>query len=232
MKKPVIAITLDHHINANGFSYSERPWYALRCDYSRVVASLGGLPIFLPYEYDLINDALDIADGLIIPGGDYHIPPRFYGYIDSEIEHGEVRAEYELALLEKAIDRNMPILGICNGMQALNVCLGGTLSKNVPNHLQPSPKNVPYHNINIENGTKIAELAGALRVEVNSTHTQAVEKLGNGLIVSAKADDGIIEAIESVNHDFVVGVEWHPEHQNSKLDENLFKSLLYNAARI
>nr|MBP7190574.1 gamma-glutamyl-gamma-aminobutyrate hydrolase family protein [Rickettsiaceae bacterium] len=143
MKKPVIAITLDYHTNINGFFYSEKPWYALRCDYSRVVASLGAIPILISYESDLIDDILNIADGLIIPGGDYHIPGSFYGNSDLENEYGKVRAEYEIALLRNALDRNMPVLGICNGMQLMNVCFGGSL-KYVEGHLQPSPKSVPY----------------------------------------------------------------------------------------
>lgn len=232
MKKPIIVITLDHHTNDNGFHYSERPWYALRCDYSSVVTNFGGVPIFISYEHNLIDDVLALADGLIIPGGDYHIPPLFYGKKSQIIEPGERRANYELALVQKALKMNMPTLGICNGMQLLNVCQGGSLMADIKNHLQPSPKNIPFHKIKIEKKTKLWSMAGEVNeVMVTSTHTQAIDKLGKDLIISARAEDGVIEAIESTKHDFVIGVEWHPEYGVSALDEGLFKRLIEKAKR-
>ena len=232
MKKPIIAITLDHHTNNNGFYYSERPWYALRCDYSQIISGLGGVPIFISYEHNLIDDILALADGLIIPGGDYHIPPKFYGGKSSTNEPGKKRATYELALMRKALKLNMPLLGICNGMQLLNVCQGGSLKANIPSHMQPSPKNVPYHPIKIEKKTKLFEIAGGEgEFMVTSTHSQAIDRLGQDLIVSAKANDGIIEAIESTKHNFVIGVEWHPEYSTSALDAGLFKRLISKARR-
>lgn len=231
MKKPIIAITLDHHTNSNGFYYSERPWYALRCDYSSIISRLGAVPIFISYEHDLIDDILALADGLIIPGGDYHIPPSFYGKKSQTIEPGERRASYELALLRKALRSNLPILGICNGMQLLNVCHSGTLT-NIKNHLQPSPKNLPFHKIKIEKKTKLWSIAGEVNeAMVTSAHTQAIDKLGQDLVIAAKAEDGVIEAIESTKHDFVIGVEWHPEYGGSELDEGLFKRLIEKAKR-
>lgn len=232
MKKPIIAITLDYHTNSNGFYYSERPWYALRSDYSSIIARLGAVPIFVSHEHNVIDDVLSIADGLIIPGGDYHIPPSFYGQKSEKVEPGEERAAYELDLMRKAFKLNMPILGICHGMQLLNVSHGGSLKGNVENHLQPSPKSVPYHAIKIEKKTKLFDLAGG-RSEfiVTSSHKQAIDKLGQDLMVSARAKDGVIEAIESTKYDFVIGVEWHPEYGCSELDEGIFKRLIKKAKR-
>lgn len=232
MKRPIIAITLDHHTNSNGFYYSEKPWYALRCDYSYIVSKLGGVPVFISYEHDLIDDIIALADGIIIPGGDYHIPPKFYGETSSKDEPGEKRATYELALMKKALKIGLPLLGICNGMQLLNVCQGGSLKANIKGHLQPSPKNLPYHPIKIEKNSKLFDIAGGQKqFMVTSTHTQAIDKLGQDLIISARAEDGVIEAIESTSHDFAIGVEWHPEYNNSPLDEALFTRLIAKAKR-
>lgn len=230
--KPVIAITLDRHTNDGGFYYSTYPWYALRCDYSDIIASLGAIPIFISYEHNLIDDVLSIVDGLIISGGDHHIPPSFYGETPTYKTPGEVRAKYEIALFNKALKLGMPILGICNGMQVMNVALGGTLIRNIENHRQPHPTNVPYHSINIIEKTKLFDIGNKKHhYDVNSTHMQGVGELGDNLIISSIAKDGVIESIESTKHDFVIGVEWHPEYNNSLLDENLFKTLIKKARK-
>lgn len=230
--KPVIAITLDRHTNNDGFCYSMHPWYALRCDYSDIVASLGAIPIFISYEHNLIDDVLSMVDGLIISGGDHHIPSSFYGEKSSCKNPGEIRAKYEIALFNKALKLNMPILGICNGMQVMNVALGGTLVREIENHRQPHPTNIPYHSIKIVEKTKLFEIGNKKhKYDVNSTHKQGVGTLGANLIISSTAEDGIIESIESTKHDFVIGVEWHPEYNNSLLDENLFKTLIKKARK-
>lgn len=230
--KPVIAITLDYHTNNNGFYYSMHPWYALRCDYSDIIASFGGIPIFISYEHNLIDDVLSIVDGIVISGGDNHIPPSLYGKKSASYHPGELRAKYEIALFKKALKLNIPILGICNGMQVMNVALGGTLS-DIQNHKQPAPTNIPYHSIKIFDDTKLFEIADKKHnYNVNSTHMQAICDLGQNLIISSVAEDGIIESIEYTKHDFVIGVEWHPEYKNSKLDENLFKAFINKARRI
>ena len=122
MKKPVIAIVLDLASNNSKYSYSCRPWYALRKDYSDSVVNAGGTPIFLPYT-EAIDDLLNIVDGLIIPGGDEDINPKFYGQeiISDRVKTNDTRAEFELLLTRAAVARNMPILGICNGLQLINV---------------------------------------------------------------------------------------------------------------
>jgi putative glutamine amidotransferase len=142
-------------------------------------------------------------------------------------------------LLESALNKNLPILGICNGMQLINVFFGGTLMQHIPdsvkttiNHEQPEPKSVPSHAVNLTPGTLCYDLCdGEPQIWVNSTHHQAVEKIGESLIVSGTAPDGIIEAIEAPNYNFVVGVEWHAEHLNTKLDKNLFARLITAAGK-
>lgn len=234
MKKPIIGIVLDLTKDGGKYSYSPKPWYALRADYSNMVEKAGGLPVLLPYIED-IQSQIDMIDGLLIPGCDEDINPKFYGQEikSSKVKTNDRRTSYELSLTEEALKRNIPIFGICNGLQVINVFLGGTLIQHIPdshksdiNHEQEHPKCAPTHDIIIENNTFLLELTKPRRVKVNTTHHQAIDQLGNGLIVSARAPDGIIEAIESKDYKFLVGVQWHSEYYNSDLDKNLFKSFV------
>ena len=234
MKKPIIGITLDLATDSDKYSYSWRPWYALRRDYSNMVTKFGGIPLFLPCCAD-INELLDVVDGLIIPGCDEDINPKFYGQeiTSDKIKINDERANFELNLTKEAIKRNMPVFGICNGLQVINVVLGGTLIQHIPdthsshiNHEQPAPKHVPTHPIIIEKDTLLASLSDSSIVDINTTHHQAIDKVADGLKISAKAPDGIIEAVESPDHRFLVGVQWHSEYQNTELDARLFKRLI------
>lgn len=234
MKRPIIAITLDYCEDSPELKYSNRPWYALRCDYSAAVAKFGGMPIFISYEHHLIDDVLALADGLLIPGGDLDIHPKFYGQKVSspKVRPNEVRCRYEIDLIKKALKHRMPFFGICNGMQILNVAFGGDLIQDIEsgNHLV-CPRNLPAHSIEIIKGTNLEKIVGGKNNWiVNSSHHQALNRLGEGLVVSAKADDGVIEAIELKGHPFAIGVEWHPEYLNHELDSNLFKEFIRAAA--
>lgn len=234
MKKPIIGITLDLASDNDKYSYSWAPWYALRRDYSNMVVKAGGIPVLLPYSSPF-DDIVDTIDGLIITGGDEDINPRFYGQkiISDKVRTNDIRAEFEIKLTKKAIERDMPIFGICNGLQVINVVMGGTLIQHIPdthnsdiNHEQPHPKNAPTHSIIIEKNTLFDEMSPTGEIMVNTTHHQAIDKMGDGLIVSAKAPDGIVEAIEGTRNRFVIGVQWHSEYENSKLDANLFRRLV------
>jgi len=241
MKKPIIGITLDLASDTAGkYSYAWRPWYAIRRDYSDIITKAGGIPVLLPYCAD-INELLDAVDGLVIPGGDEDINPKFYGQeiTSPKVKTNDERANFEIALVKAAIKRNMPIFGICNGLQIINVVLGGTLIQHIPdshqsniNHEQPAPKHVPTHSIIIKEGTLLSKLSKSNNIEVNTTHHQAIDKVGEGLTVSAKAPDGIIEAVESESHRFLVGVQWHSEYQNTDLDAQLFKRFVEESAKI
>lgn len=239
MKKPIIGIVLDLAKDGEKYSYSPKPWYALRADYSNMIEKAGGLPVLLPYTED-IKSQIDIIDGLLIPGGDEDINPKFYGQeIKShKVKTNDKRASYELTLTKEALKKDMPIFGICNGLQLINVLLGGTLIQHIPdmhesdiNHEQPHPKCAPTHDIIIEDSTLLSELTKDKTVKVNTTHHQAIDKIADGLIISARAPDGIVEAIESKDYKFLVGVQWHSEYQNSDLDKNLFKRFVEESAK-
>jgi putative glutamine amidotransferase len=240
MKKPIIAIVLDHCEDSAELKYSPRPWYALRHDYSSLVARLGAMPILIPYEQHLIDDVLAIADGLLVPGGDLDIDPACYGQqiMFPNVKPNKPRSKYEVELVKRAIDQKMPFLGICFGMQSLNVALGGTLIQDIelqiPNNVGHSKKKngeYNHHPIFIAKNTKLYNIAGEKSEwQINSHHHQAVDRLGAGLIVSAKTPDGVVEAIEVEDHPFALGVEWHPEYQESVLDEAIFGEFI-KAAR-
>lgn len=242
MKKPVIAITLDSVDNSDKYIYSAFPWYALRQNYAETVLKAGGVPLVIPYQYDTIELVLSIIDGLIIPGGDEDIDPCYYGqnFTSNRTTTNPARDQFEMLITKKVLEKNIPFLGICRGMQLLNIICGGTLIQDIPdympnspiNHEQPPPKDIATHQVIITPATLLAHLAGNEQsYMVNSTHHQAVDTVGKGLKVSAIAPDGIIEAIESVNHKFVLGVEWHPEYLNSALDFNIFKGLIEAAGK-
>lgn len=239
MTRPIIGIVLDFVRDNEKYSYAAKPWYALRACYSERVKEAGGMAIMIPYDINNIELILSKIDGLIIPGGDEDINPAFYGQeiMSDKVKVNDMRANFEFVLTKKALEMNMPLLGICNGMQMINVVQGGTLIQHIPdviktdiNHEQPKPKDVPTHLVQLVENTILANLSESSEVMVNSTHHQAIDRVGQDLIVSAYANDGVIEAIESVKHKFVVGVEWHPEYANSKLDQNLFSQLVLIAA--
>jgi putative glutamine amidotransferase len=223
--------------NNTKYSYAAKPWYALRSCYSKEVEACGGLPIMIHYAYDTnIPQLLDLMDALIIPGGDEDINPKFYNQTitSPRVKTNDLRATFELNLAKQALDRDMPVLGICNGLQLINVLFGGTLIQHIPdriisdiNHEQPAPKDVPSHSITIEPGSLLYGLNNnQVDSVVNSTHHQAIDSVGKGLIVSATSPDGVIEAIESRAHKFLVGVQWHLEYQNTPLDRNILEKLV------
>lgn len=241
-RKPIIGITPDLAQNCEKYTYAAFPWYALRKNYVDAVIQAGGVPMLLPYQEETIDRLMDLVDGVVLPGGDEDIHPKFYEpeYAEEVVISNEERDNFELLVLKKSLEKDIPILGICRGMQIINVALGGTLIKHIPdyieeakqsiiiNHTQPHPKDIVSHAVNIKANTKLARMTNnRLKIMVNSTHHQAVKQTGNDLIVSAEAEDGIIEALESTKHKFLIGVQWHPEYTNDNgIDLALFKELI------
>ncbi len=190
--------------------------------YCRAIERAGGIPVLLPPGGSpvIANRLVDRLDGLVISGGNFDIHPRLYGEKPIK-ELGEIkqeRTEFELNLTRLALKRNLPLLGICGGAQALNVALGGTLYQDIATqlpeaieHQQSAKKYSGGHRVRIKPGTRLAKIMKRQILEVNTTHHQAVKGLGAGLVINATAMDGLIEGIESSHHSFVIGVQWHPE---------------------
>jgi putative glutamine amidotransferase len=157
---------------------------------------------------------LDMLDGLILAGGS-DIDPAAYG-AQPHPETGTTwpeRDRFELGLGTRALERDMPVLGVCRGMEMLNVIQGGTLNQHLDDlslH-KHTPGVFSDHGVRLEPGSLAASVVGAERTEVKSAHHQGLDQLGDGVVASGWADDGVVEAIELPDRAFAVGVLWHPE---------------------
>lgn len=219
--KPVIAIPAYKVFN------DARPYspfvYAAKHTFVQAVERAGGLPLIIPmYEVgENAEQLLEIADGLLLADGNdissehYHEEPRDVRGNDPQ------RDECELKLLEIARARNMPILGVCRGMQLMNVACGGTLyqdvmterpdTKNHDGYLEVKSTEHLAHTLRLEPGSQLASILGLESIKSNTHHHQAVKDIGPGLIANAWAEDGVIEGLEATEEPYFVGVQPHPE---------------------
>ena len=186
--------------------------------YAREVAAAGAQAVLLPADDALVDspeEVLELLDALVVPGGG-DIDPVAYGAEASESTTG-VRPErdrFEMALCRAAIAGGLPFLGICRGMEILNVVRGGKLEQHLDSaeaHLR-TPGTFSVHSVALEPGSLAARAAGAERLEVRSHHHQGLRELGDGLVASGHSEpDGVVEAIELPDHPFALGVLWHTE---------------------
>jgi putative glutamine amidotransferase len=206
------------------------PEMALGMTYSRALDAAGAIPVVLPPTgTDHLEHLLDRLDGLCLSGGP-DLDPDAYGAPERHPELGPTEPtldEFELALVRAALDRDLPILAICRGAQALNVACGGTLHQHIPDHRQSVAATRPTHEVQISPRTRLHRILRTRTLAVNSFHHQAVDRVGQGLTVAATASDGTIEAIEGPG--FMVGVQWHAETLQAHLP--LFEALVTAASR-
>ena len=198
--------------------FSSRPHHALRCSYFEAINLAGGLPVGLPYLSEAIGDYLDYIDGLLVPGGFYSFPSNLYGQAQHGDEIIHPRYAFENALTLSALQCDMPVLGICAGMQVLAAARGALLHKSIDrelhtlyDHLNERPAEEPAHPIKIEHGTQLHTILGVEHLDVNTAHNEALKTVPETIMVSAWAPDGIIEGIECLDQQFAIGVQWHPE---------------------
>jgi putative glutamine amidotransferase len=216
--------------------------YELKTAYADAVLRAGGLPFILPYSEDsqCIDAYLERISGVLVTGGAFDIPPESYGEKASEAIGvlKPSRTSFEAGLTRAALDRNLPVLGICGGMQLLNVVLGGTLIQDIRTelpqayeHEQRHDRHQPHHPVDVKDGTLLSELLGKGQVMVNSTHHQAPKTVGEKVVIGAVAPDGIIEAIEAPSYHFALGVQWHPELLMSSIPVHftLYKTFVQKA---
>ncbi|OMP68869.1 gamma-glutamyl-gamma-aminobutyrate hydrolase family protein, partial [Agrobacterium tumefaciens] len=223
MSRPIVAVSTDTHIIENA------AWSAAPLQYLDAAAGVAGVtPILVPStatEVD-IDRVLDIVDGVIMTGSRSNVHPSAYG-IEATDDHGPFdtdRDRMTLPMIRRAIERGIPLLAICRGMQELNVALDGTLA----NEIQEQPGNLDHRTppddsrdakyglrqtVTVKPGCLLAEITGSGAVLVNSLHRQAIDRPGTGIRVEAVADDGVIEAVSVEGaKGFVIGVQWHPEY--------------------
>ncbi len=212
--------------------------------YLDMIEAAGGLPVLIPPPGrpdtlsalgrdgggmgDRCTRMIDHIDGLVLIGGGDIVPGRYGQPADGHTGgQNDQRDELELGLLAEALSRDMPVLAICRGMQILNVLLGGDLVQHLPDRLGsvahlPRPGGYGPVVVLTEPGSVVRRLFGA-QTEVMCSHHQAVDRVGDGLAVTARSEDGVIEAVELAGHRFIIGVQWHPEASS---DRTLFEALV------
>jgi putative glutamine amidotransferase len=210
----------------------------LSVNYVRSVEGAGLIPLAVPplTHPERAGEIMDAAGGLLLTGG-MDVDPKLYG-APAHPELGEIhpgRDATELALFNAARERRIPVLGICRGIQLINVACGGTLYQDLPSerpssvqHNQPNDRSARTHNVTIAADSLLAGATGITEMAVNSYHHQAVARLGSGLRVTATAADGVIEGVESTDPDWwILSVQWHPEDLTTDVrswDRGIFKA--------
>lgn len=241
MKKPVIGIVGNILFEQGGAFPGYKRAY-VNNDYVEAVSNAGGVPVILPLISDkaAIKQQIKNVDGIVISGG-YDVNPLVYG--EEPLQSLEFiypeRDEYDMQVIKEAVKLNKPVLGICRGLQILNVAFGGTLYQDLSlikdcsiKHRQSSKPYAIGHTVEIQNGTKLFDILGE-KIITNSFHHQAIKEVGSGLKVSARAKDGVIEGIEA-EKGFIIGVQWHPEMLAGKHVEmlGLFKELVKQSTKM
>jgi len=238
MGRPLIGITA--HVQVAPL---RRAGLYLSLRYARAIYDAGGLPVVLAVSsYPYTMEILGRIQGLLISGGGA-IGARYFSKQQRPTlrDTNPLRYEFEQDLIRSALHLGLPVLGICRGMQMLNEVTGGSLIENIVldipgafDHYQRLPGWRPTHAISLKEGSLLSDILGVRDARVNSFHRQAVAETGSGMRVTARAEDGVIEAIEGTGGGFAIGVQFHPEMlvERHKLWTKLFKAFVSAAQRI
>ena len=237
MQRPIVAVSATSEI------IRDLPRARLNMAYIEAIEGAGLIPLITPPMDDssLADEMLARVDGLILTGGE-DVDPRHYGARRHPATEpaNAARDRWELALAHAARRRATPVLAICRGMQVLNVALGGTLVQDLPTerpgriaHAQPAARGDRVPSTVVDEGSRLASALGGAAIGINSSHHQAVERVGEGLRVVATSEDGIVEGIESIDDAWwTVGAQWHPEElirTPEPWDRNLFAAFAAEA---
>jgi putative glutamine amidotransferase len=234
--RPTIGITAATEDVSYGV-WSDVPAVVSPASYVRAVQRAGGRAVLLlpdPEDAEDPERLLDLIDALIVTGGAGDVDPALYNQ-EAHPETGPVQEErdaYELALVRAAIERRMPVLGICRGMQVLNVAYGGGIEQHLPDVVghedhRHTPGTFADHEVDLETGSLAARAAGAERTAVKSHHHQGVREIGDGLVATGRSGDATVEALEDPSCPFVLGVLWHPEEDEKS---QLIRALVSEAS--
>ena len=228
MGRPFVGVPLD---SREGGGYSAYPWYGLRKNYCEVLIQAGAIPLPIPHTLNDVEIYGNLLHGLLLTGGGFDIDPALYG----ETPHPTVtlnrsRTAFEMAMVKVMEAHQKPILGICGGHQLLNVVRGGSLIQDIPSevsspicHTQTQDRHQSAHTVTVIKNTQLHRLMQKECIAVNSVHHQAVKDVGQGLVVNARSEDGLIEGIEDPTLPCFMGVQWHPEFTVTPHDQQLFK---------
>lgn len=221
MKKPIILITAGRKNENARDSKQQMIWSGCDIDYTQSIARSGGAPLLVPCVTDEVTvlATLDVADGVLLTGGG-DILSLNYGeepHPTSKYQDPK-RDTTEIALANAAIERGLPVLGICRGLQLLNVALGGTLIQDIPSQVEGACKHYGdgievalLHSVDIEADSLLARVLSSQHMAVNSYHHQAANALGTGLRINSRAKDGVIEGLEANDNRPILAVQFHPE---------------------
>lgn len=241
--RPIIGIATMSDHDAAGL---HAPRFSLNQSYNKAIMAAGGVPLMIPHVEDAesLRELYEMLDGLMLPGG-VDIHPRYY----DEEPHPKLDPTddgldwIEATLLRWALADDMPVFGICRGEQVLNVVMGGTLWQDLPSeyatvfdHRESFKRKIRdylAHDVRIDPDSRLAEIAGATRVWVNTSHHQAIKRVAPGLRATAWSPDDLVEGVESPDHFFVVAVQWHPEEMIKKHEWalRLFRAFVDAAAQ-
>ncbi|HEY2381912.1 MAG TPA: gamma-glutamyl-gamma-aminobutyrate hydrolase family protein [Terriglobia bacterium] len=235
MEKPWIGIPTRYHEKSEYIGQIRH--------YLDAVLWAGGLPLMIPTVSDsgIVREYMQRVQGVLLPGSPTDIDPKLYGAA-AHAMLGQLHPERDstdFAILDFAEQqKDMPVLGICFGVQSLNVYRGGSLVQDIPalvgpalTHDNDDGKPPAHHAVRVVEDSIVGRLAGRAEIEVNSYHHQAIERAGSHLKTVAVANDGVIEAVEDTTGRFIVGVQWHPERgwQNDPLSKALFSKFIEQA---
>ncbi len=224
-RRPIIGIPTQTLHSIDGIPEGLPESWVMNQRYSRVVAAAGGLPVMIPLldDEDTLRALYDRMDGVLIPGG-VDLDPATYGEaaLPTCGRLDPARDRVELMFARWALDERKPLFGLCRGLQILNVAMGGSLYQDIAAQRSDAIKHDYFptagyardhlaHPVTVTSGSRLDAIVGTAPLRVNSMHHQAVKDLAPGLVATAVAPDGVIEAVESTGSQFILGVQWHPE---------------------
>lgn len=220
---PIIGITASYGDGDEGALRAGRPMLLVSLAYVQAVEQAGGRALVLPLcpEGSAPEEVLELLDGLLVTGNDARLPRslREQPSLPDLREQAPRRYQSDVAWIQGALRRRMPILCVCRGMQTLNEVLGGTLwprlypPEEMGRHSQLAPGHQPWHEVQVDPDSQLARALGKVSLWTNSFHVQGIREAGTGLRVSARALDGVVEAVEGTGGHFLIGVQFHPELQ-------------------
>ncbi|MGD0707937.1 MAG: gamma-glutamyl-gamma-aminobutyrate hydrolase family protein [Anaerolineaceae bacterium] len=233
MSSPLIGITTKYKV------IDKKYYHLLSIRYTDAVLAAGGIPVLIParFSHGQCTSLVERLDGLLLTGGGDIDPARFGGTLHRKVNGvSPERDTVEIELAHLAVSNRLPFLGICRGMQVVNVALGGTLYTHIldqlPGALQHSHvfRDRLHHMVALEDGSRLADIVGTSELSVNSLHHQGIKDLAPGLRATAHSRDGLVEAVELAGHPFGLAVQWHPEElQRFQEQKTLFKAFIQAA---